>query len=177
VPNEYLIIQGQFYDIEEKLCRESKTTARYVHEGIVCAFSSQLIEVIATPVELGFLTYPEKIEPIQLRSNRRIECFLPAELVIRGDKYQVVIRDISEGGCRLRGKLPKGKTSLAIARNDQLTLVAQLPEDEHAQIILGEVRRIQFLSDFDAEEMDIGVKFHKRGLENLKTIIEQGAFA
>jgi hypothetical protein len=176
VPNEYLIIQGQFYDIEDKLCKESKAIVRYVHEAIVYKFSSQLLGVISTPVELGFLAYPEEIETIELRSNKRIECFLPAELVIRGEKYQVVIRDISEGGCRLKAKLPKGKALPAITSNDQLTLIAQLSGKEYPQLILGEVRHIQFLSDFDAEEMHIGAKFHERGLEDLKTIIEHNSF-
>lgn len=176
VPKEYLIIQGQFSDIEDKLGKDNKTTVRYVHEKIAYTFSCQLLGVIATPVELGFLTYPEKIETIELRFNRRRECFLPAELVIRGEKYQVVICDISEGGCRLKAKLPKGKALPAITSNEHLTLVARLAGKEHPQLILGEVRHIQYNADFDSEEMEIGVKFHERGLRDLKAIIEQNSF-
>lgn len=176
VPNEYLIIQGQFYDIKNKLGKDNKATVRYVHEDMVSKFSSQLVGVIATPVELGFLTYPEAIKTIDLRSHRRIECFLPTELLIRGEKYRVVIRDISEGGCRLTARLPKGKALPAITRNDQLTLIAQVSGEGYPQLILGEVRHIQFFSDFDAEQMHIGVKFHERGLKDLQTIIEQNSF-
>jgi hypothetical protein len=172
VPNEYLIIKGQFYEIEHKSCKESETIVRYVHEGIVYKFSSLLLGVISTPVELGFLTYPEEIETIELRSHKRTECFFPAELIIRNEKYQVVIQEVSEGGCKFKAKLPKGEKLPAIKKNDPLTLMAQLSGKEDAQTILGEARHIQFLSDFDTEEMYTGVKFHEPGPQELKTNIE-----
>ncbi len=37
--------------------------------------------------------------------------------------------------------------------------MVQLSEEEETQTILGEVRHIQLLSDFDTEEMHLGVKF------------------
>ena len=51
----FLIIQGQFNSITDKLFEGNKTIVRYTREGIVNGFGSELIGVIATPVELAFI--------------------------------------------------------------------------------------------------------------------------
>ena len=100
VSGECLIVRGQFESLEGRLAEGHKTTVRYSHEGAVNTFASEFMGVITTPVELAFIKHPEQIEAIELRSHKRMECFLPAELIIRNEIYSGTIQDVSEKGCK-----------------------------------------------------------------------------
>jgi len=172
VPDEYLIIQGQFSGIADKLFKGNRATVRYVQKGVVYGFSSEFIGVILTPVELAFIKYPEKVETIELRSHKRIECFLPAELIFGKERHQGTILDISEGGCRCLIKASNEKELPALKINEQLTLMFQVPGIEGNQTISGEIRDTHYNLQFDTEEMRLGVKFHEDTSEVLKKIAE-----
>jgi len=172
VAGECLIIRGQFESLEGRLVEGHKTTARYTHEGAVNAFASEFMGAITTPVGLAFIKYPEEIEAVELRAHKRMECFLPAELIIRNETYSGTIQDISEKGCRFILDVSGGRESPAINEAERVTLVVQMPEAEERQEISGEARNVHFNAEFDTEEMHMGVRFQDETSESLKRIAE-----
>jgi len=172
VAGECLIIRGQFDSLEGQATEGNKVTVRYIHEGAVNAFSSEWLGAIATPVELAFIRYPEAIEALELRAQKRAECFLPAELIIRNEIYSGTIQDISEGGCRFILDISGGRESPAINEAERVILMVPTPEAGEKQEIAGEARSVHFTAEFDGEEMHVGIQFQDEPGESLKRIAE-----
>jgi len=172
VAGEYLVIRGQFESLEGQLIEGHKTSVRYAHEGAVNAFASEFMGAITTPVELAFIKHPEEIEAIEIRAHNRMECFLPAELIIRNEICSGTIQDISEKGCKFILDVSGGRESPAIGESERVTLVVQMPEVEEKQEISGEVKNVHCNAEFDTEEMHVGIKFQDETSESLKRIAE-----
>ena len=71
---------------------------RFIHEGHVCGFESQLLKQYGTPISLWVMKYPEDMQIVNLRKSKRISTFLPANLVLNGEAIPGAVIDISEGG-------------------------------------------------------------------------------
>ena len=56
-----------------------QTTVRYLCEGVVYGFKCTLLTVLAKPFQLLVLSYPEKIETVNLRQHQRVPCLIPAK--------------------------------------------------------------------------------------------------
>jgi hypothetical protein len=107
IKNKFLIVQlSALVDFEKEqvmqhLYPENKTTVRYLNMGTVLGFQSQIIKYLSVPFPLLFLTYPRKVESVNLRKHKRIRCVFPAVAAIGGASLEVVIVDLSDGGCGL----------------------------------------------------------------------------
>jgi hypothetical protein len=172
VPGECLIVRGQFESLEGQGAEGRTITVQYSREGAANSFASEFMGAITTPLELAFIAYPEEIEAIELRAHKRRECFLPAELVVRNEIYAGAIQDISEKGCKFILDVSGGRESPAIEGSEQVILVVEAPEGEERQEIAGEARNVHFNAEFDAEEMQVGIKFQDEAPESLKSTIE-----
>lgn len=117
------MLRGQFIivriprvpGLNDFLYVEKKVTVRYVHEGNVYGFESEVIWNQQAPFRLLFLNYPITIEILNLRKCQRVDCYLPVK--IRLDEggqlveYQGMILNLSCGGCQLvvdskQGRMP-----------------------------------------------------------------------
>jgi hypothetical protein len=107
--DQFLIIKypdtGTFGSIQSRIFKGNKITVRYIAGGDVFGFELELIEMITSPIRLLFISYPTFVAKQSLRSNRRIECSIPARLKgHRTDDDGIfddgIITDISTGGCR-----------------------------------------------------------------------------
>ncbi|MBN2468954.1 MAG: PilZ domain-containing protein [Deltaproteobacteria bacterium] len=170
VPEEYLIIRGDFTSLTGRLHKGRRISGRYLYEGTICEFHSELIEFVDTHRELAFIQYPDKIETSELRSHRRVGCFLPAELTIGTQEYRSVILDLSEGGCKCVADVSKEEEAQSIRLNGQVTVGFGLPGVEGKHTIVGDVKGIQFVTESDTEETRLGIKFREVAPEVKKKI-------
>ncbi len=100
--DNYVIVHAPLIPgIRQKALENNEIIVRYFNEGIVYGFKSNLINYLNKPEPLLFITYPNKIEKMELRKNRRVSCNIPAKIYIEDKDYQGLIVDISIQGCRI----------------------------------------------------------------------------
>ncbi|MBU1002242.1 MAG: flagellar brake protein [Proteobacteria bacterium] len=107
------MLRGQFIivripripGLNDFLYVEKKVTVRYVHEGNVYGFESEVIWNQQAPFRLLFLRYPPTIEILNLRKCQRVDCYLPVKIGMdeggQLTEYQGMILNLSCGGCQL----------------------------------------------------------------------------
>lgn len=86
-------------DIQNKLAIGTPAVMRFVESGMVCGFKTRIHKVITLPFRLIFFEYPDSVEMVNLRTSKRVNIFLQAEIQWKGEMYEGAIRDLSEGGC------------------------------------------------------------------------------
>ncbi len=74
-------------------------SARYVLSDDVFEFKTSVIRMIDDPDYLLFLDYPEVVNSCNIRTEKRVECFLPVRITL--DRFCVsgVIVNINQNGC------------------------------------------------------------------------------
>ncbi len=153
---------GSFGSIASRLFKGNIVTVRYINDGDVLGFQSELLGTTNDPVRLLFIAYPAVIARRSLRSSRRIECYLPAnlELIDRAKGEDVVqdgvITDISRTGCSFNMVKGSPERMLPDVRmNDPITLYLQFPGVEDKIDLRANVRNIQR----DSQKMRMGMQF------------------
>lgn len=107
---EYLILKTPpVPGIRSRLLNGDVVTLRFLAGGTVFGFRSEILNHVVKPGLLLFLEYPEITEQVDLRRHRRVNCLLPASLHSRHGTHKCILRDLSEGGC---------KVSLDVGRED-----------------------------------------------------------
>jgi c-di-GMP-binding flagellar brake protein YcgR len=76
-------------------------TVRYLREGSVMGFKSEILQVLFSPFPLLFLEYPARVESVNLRKFPRINCFFPAMALIKEERRPSFICNVSQAGCCL----------------------------------------------------------------------------
>lgn len=168
-PGEYLIVKLQdatFDGLKDGLFQGNKIIVRYVYEGSVFGFLSKLIETILTPIKLLYIEYPRIIENFDLRSQKRMDCFLPSSIIIRDEERQGSILDISEGGCCFLINMLKGEKLLSVQIDEQITLRCQFPGIEGEQMVSGKARKFSM----DKKETALRIQFYDLDPEVKNTI-------
>lgn len=84
-----------------RLREGNKVVARFLHQGTIVSFRTEIVAVLTKPATLLFLAYPYGFETHLVRRHKRVNCFFPATASIDGWGVQGLIMDISAGGCRL----------------------------------------------------------------------------
>jgi hypothetical protein len=176
---------GGFGSISNKLFKGNKITVRYVNDGSVIGFQSDLLGVAVDPVRVLFLDYPKAIARHSLRAAKRIGCCLPADLVIDHMKSEDfipetfrggIVEDISELGCsyRMIRDFPNVPFP-TVEVGDAVTLCLQLPGTDDEVWLPGDVRRIER----GARKMGVGIKFRevsedkKKGIRDYISTVER----
>lgn len=135
---------------------------RYVHKGTVFGFKSRIINFITTPVKLIFIDYPKKIENQNLRTHKRIDCHLPANVEIADNTVEGTVTDISKEGCQFTVKMLKLEDSVDQLQIDNEIVVSfQLPGVEQKLTITGKQKNIMK----DTYNVNIGVLFSDMAIE------------
>ena len=170
LPGYYLIIKQPvtgFGSIASKLFRGAKITVRYISDGDIFAFQSEVTGVTTESPRLILLAYPALVVRRSLRGSRRVLCYLPAELLKEQDRgggmrvqiaYRGIISDISLSGCGF--DMMKGSADEAlpeVAQNETVKLRVEFPGLENKIELLGEIRR----SQREGRRLNVGVKFHR----------------
>ena len=100
---KYLIVKIPSLHIMESVSSHfengNKITAKYMNKGTMFGFQSTIIDLIHKPFKLVFIKYPDKTDSYDVRGNKRVECFLPANMKIADQILEGSITDISRAGC------------------------------------------------------------------------------
>lgn len=102
------------------------------------------------------LEYPKIIENCDLRSDKRIDCLLPAKIKVKDKEKHGAVLDISERGCRYSTRASKGGKLPSVQVDEQITLMCQFPGIEAEQVVTGVVKNVRT----DKQEMSLEIEFH-----------------
>jgi hypothetical protein len=157
---DYLLIKihnAIFAGIEDRLFKGNQIIVRYIDDGTVSGFSSKLIKATLTPIKLLYIEHPKTIENFDLRSQERVDCYLPASIAIGDEEHQGAILDISERGCCYLIRPRTGERLLSVQIGEHITMRCQFPGLEGEQRISGNVRNFSM----DRQETALRIEFHE----------------
>ncbi len=163
---KYLIIKmppiQSMGNAASSIYKGSNIVIRYVHKGTVFGFKSRIISFITNPVKLMFLDYPKNIENQNLRSHKRIDCYLPANAKIAHNTVEGTVTDLSKEGCLFTAKrvnIEKSADQLQI--DNEIGTSFSLPGVEEKLDIPGKQKNIKK----DRDSVRIGILFSDMGIE------------
>ena len=67
----------------------------------LCGFRTSILKMETTPCPLLFVKFPDEYEKFHLRRTERVNCYLPATLLLDGREFRGTVINISLGGARL----------------------------------------------------------------------------
>lgn len=95
---------------------------RFMHEGQVCAFESQVIDSIAGKRPYFRVAWPRDLEQVSVRRHERVRVSLPCTLERAGaESVEAEVRDMSAGGCCVESRVP-------FEKDQELRLTCVLPD-------------------------------------------------
>jgi c-di-GMP-binding flagellar brake protein YcgR len=160
--DKYLIIRmppvpsvGTVSNLLSLLYKGNTVVVRYMHRGTLFGFKSRIYHVIIDPVKLIFLEYPKKVEDHNLRTHRRVDCYLPASAGIAGNTIEGAITDISREGCHFTVEKSKVESSLILQIDSVIDISFQLPGVGKKLIIAAKQKIIKK----DKNSINIGIEF------------------
>lgn len=99
----YLIVQlSENNWVRSRLKKGETLAAKYILSDDVYGFNTRIIRTIEDPDYLLFLAYPDNVESCNIRSEKRVECFLPVRLTLDKQTLKGVIININRSGCLCR---------------------------------------------------------------------------
>ena len=139
---------------------------KYVYKGTIFGFQSKIIDQIYEPFKLLFIEYPEKIESYDFRGNKRVECYLPAFVIIEEGRIEGCITDISKAGCLFDIKIPELENCKSLLEsNEEINIGFQLPGVEEALNVTAKQRSIKK----ETNKARIGIEFvYMKGIDKSK---------
>ena len=157
---KYLIIKmPPIYSVADDsslICKGNTVSVRYMHKGSIFGFQSNIIDVIYNPAKLIFLEYPKIVKDYDLRVFTRIDCLLPAKVIISDRTIDGSITNISREGCQFVTKTSKIENNTGLMEtNNEISLSFQLPGVEKE---LSVTAKHQTISK-DKNNVIIGAKF------------------
>jgi c-di-GMP-binding flagellar brake protein YcgR len=166
---DYLILRIPAHGQIQKYIYEGKRViGRYMHSGVVYGFKTAIIGQTVHPLRLLMLKYPKSVEAIDLRKNPRIDCFFPADVIMRNKTLSGVILDISVGGCRFAAKPAKGDDLSPPKVGENVQLSAQLFGGKVPESLKGVVRNVKM----EENKTELGVQFENIAPEVTKDLRE-----
>lgn len=168
-PKSYLIIKTPLRGSSEYLVSEgSDLIIRYVHFGEVYGFHATALLSIKNPTTITFLSYPQRIEKINLRKNPRITSLIPAYLYHKEDKLNGVIKNLSTQGIKFTTKTIENSILKDILIGDEISISFPLPGIDGNQELKGKIRNKS--RNNDNEESGFGIEFDNRNAETIGLI-------
>ncbi len=159
---KYLIVKMPSLHIMESvsnlLVNENEITVKYMHKGTMFGFQSPIIDLIHKPFKLVFIKYPGKIDSYDVRGNKRVECFLPANVKIAEHLLEGSITDISRAGCLFAIETSEHEGLINLLElNNEICIGFHLPGIEEELSVDAKQRSIKR----DTDGTSIGIEFTK----------------
>ena len=73
---------------------------RYVYMGNLYGFKTKSLGSVNKPYKVAFLSYPEKVESLNIRKAQRVSCYIPATLDLNDGQFRGLALEISKSGTR-----------------------------------------------------------------------------
>ncbi|MDR2489652.1 MAG: flagellar brake protein [Desulfovibrio sp.] len=139
----------------KKLLPHTRVEIRYLMEGAVNTFTTEIITHSFKPTLLLYTTYPDRMNILETRRDQRVSCALPITLISPQGNAVGVIWDLSMGGCRIAVEL-KGQSNVRqLAANDTIVLQAALSADGQPVRGIGIIRSVAIAGS----RMSLGLSF------------------
>ena len=155
--------------------QDMELTIRYLHEaGKVFGFRSKVLYLGPRHFSLMFLSYPKSYEVLSLRKHERVDCLLPASLILDGDELSGVIVNISAGGLKFILDTQEYKLE-GIKRDTQVVCKFNLFFEEKETVSQGLVRNVEN----DGHKLALGVQFDattadiEKSIKNYVTTVKE----
>ena len=130
----------------------------YMLQGSMIRFSTTVKEKVTSPIDILLLAFPADAARFELRSHKRINCFLASTIEIHNSTSNLTckgtIHDISKSGCRCNFTDVDHHRDLFTV-HEQITLHCKFPGIADEQEITGIVRDIRV----DEKMVSIGIEF------------------
>lgn len=140
--------------VEKDLLQSEWIKINYALDGNILQFTSKLTEITSKPLKLLILEYPSSVDIQELRSQKRINCFISAEVEINDHVKAGVIKNISKRGCRCVFDLSDDNQNM-LRIDDCIVLSFCFPGIADKQEIEGKVKDIQIKE----KQLEIGLEF------------------
>lgn len=153
---QYIVVTPppNFSANENKLLQADWIMVRYFFEGDIFEFRSKLLEIKYNPFVLLLLQYPVSVEKKELRSQKRISCFISVKMEVNNETHDGIIKDISKFGCRCVFETSV-KLEKALRIDDHIALGFGFPGIVNKQEILGNIKDIRMKES----RLDVGIEF------------------
>lgn len=103
---DYLVVEQRLSQaLYQSLQDNPLVIAQHAGSGMVQGFRSAVIARTSKPAPILFLSYPETIERIVLRSDERVQVSVPGMLHGEHGDHEVMVTDLTSSGCRLSTKV------------------------------------------------------------------------
>lgn len=142
--------------LHQMLYPDNGVIARFLLEGTVMGFSASIIRTVQIPFPLLFVSYPSRLETLDLRRHRRVPCCIPAATRLGEVPAQGMIVDLSLTGCQFTAILPADPPP-QLRIDDQVELHCELFGAGEAARLPAVVKRV----GVSEKRMEIGLKFHE----------------
>lgn len=170
----YLILRIPRQAPVDRLLKEGKPlVGRYADEGSIYGFKATFLGHCRMPLRLLFVSYPKRVENVNLRKEPRIDCHLPAEVSVHdGTWIPGFLSDLSFGGCKFIAKEQKNFCGDPVEPGQEVTIRSPWFKKSGIHHIDGIVRNV----GPDQSKIVIGIQFAETDSEasrNLRECIEQ----
>jgi c-di-GMP-binding flagellar brake protein YcgR len=159
---QYVIVSvPRLAGVSDHLYVDKPVTVRYVHEGQVYGFNSEILYVAMAPFRLTFLRFPQVIEALNLRSTKRIDCYLPARAVLAEGEheqmtaYPSMITNLSSGGCQIVIEAQEARHLPNVVPDQEITLEFTMFGSDVEERVKGVVKNISI----SGTRQFLGIKF------------------
>nr|WP_280712743.1 flagellar brake protein [Desulfobaculum xiamenense] len=163
VRGQYLIVRvPRIPGLNDYLYVEKVVTVRYLHEGQVFGFGSEVLWNLTAPFRLLFLRYPKTIETLNLRKAQRVDCFLPVQVGSGEGEGQYVqsggmMLNLSAGGCQLVLDSAEDAEMPSFAVDSRLDVSFTMVGSDRSIKLTGKVKNVSL----HRSRMYLGVMFHE----------------
>jgi hypothetical protein len=151
---EYLIIRinDSIESIASRFFKGNTVVVQYVHEGTLYGFQSQTLGSVAVPARLLFVSYPRIVSEQNLRVHQRVLCYLPATVDADGQAHDIIVVDVSAGGCQVACALDveSGNADPVLPRDSSVSVNLALPGVSDPLVLAGIVKNHRPHDDRDA---------------------------
>ncbi len=142
--------------------KDNNVYVKYLYKGVEFGFQSRILKVLSDPAKLIFIGFPKSVDVCVLRENRRIDCFLPANLRIADNIVDGNVTDLSRGGCQFIAETSDIEKSIGILETgNEIDLSFQLPGVEKEVTLTAKQRNIKKAGN----NMNIGFEFISMSVE------------
>lgn len=151
--------------LHQMLYPDNGIIARFLLEGTVMGFSASIIRAIQIPFPLLFLTYPEKLETLDLRRHQRVPCCIPATADLGRQAVPGMIVDLSLTGCQFSA-VPQAEQPLQPQVDEQICLHCKLFGQGEDARLPGMIKRVAM----SERRLQLGLKFQDVSQETVQAI-------
>ena len=154
--DQYIVVTPppNFPALENNLLQAGRIMVTYSFKGDIFEFTSELKEIKYKPLMLLLLQYPASVEKKELRSQKRISCFISAKMEINNETQNGIIKNISRLGCRCIFEA-SSKLEKTLRIDDRIALGFGFPGIFEKQDIIGKIKDIRMKEN----NLVVGIEF------------------